>query len=70
MTAVGCLTLDVCLPQTRSESGVYVIGAGVHLYIYMCVCVCVYDQEKFEWHLSGPLTFSNTRGRLVVEFID
>ena len=68
MTAVGCLTLDVCLPQTRTESGVYVIGAGVHLYID--IYVCVYDQEKFEWHLSGPLTFSNTRGRLVVEFID
>ena len=40
------------------------IGAGVHLYTYICVCVCM----TFEWHFSGWLTFSNTRGRLLVEF--
>ena len=26
--------------------------------------------KKFEWHFSGLLTFSNTHGRLLVEFID
>ena len=44
------------------------IGAGVYLYI-----VCVYvvdDPQKVEWHFSGQLSFSNTRGRLLVEFID
>ena len=30
--------------------------------------MCVYDKKKFEWHFSG--FFSNTGGRLVVEFID
>ena len=35
----------------------------VSIYIYI-------TKKKFEWHFSSPLTFSNTRGRLLVEFID
>ena len=30
----------------------------------------VYDKKKFEWHFGDLLTFSNTCGRLLVEFID
>ena len=30
----------------------------------------VYDKKKFEWHFGDLLTFSNTHGRLLVEFID
>ena len=42
----------------------------IYICIYVCVCVCVYDPKKFEWHFSGRLTFSNTRSRLLLEFID
>ena len=53
-------------PTRACVSRGYVIGAGVHLYILYYV----YDQKKFEWHFSGRLTFSNTHGRLLVEFIE
>ena len=38
------------------------IRAGVHNTPY------IYDPQKFEWHFSGRLTFSNTIGRLLGEF--
>ena len=36
-----------------------------YIYIYIYV-----TPKKFEWHFSDRLTFSNTRGRLLVELID
>ena len=49
----------------REQVG-YVIGADVH-----CMYICRYvTPQKFEWQFSGRLTFSNTCGRLLVEFID
>ena len=38
-------------------------------FMYIYVCVFTYD-SKLEWHFSGRLTFSNTRGKLLVEVID
>ena len=48
--------------QAASASRSYVISVGVHVY------VC--GQKKCESHFSDQLTFSNTCGRLLVEFID
>ena len=39
---------------------------GDTVYIH-CICMC--DPKWFEWHFSGRLT-SNTRCRLLIEFID
>ena len=52
-------------PARACVSRSYVIGASVHLYIHICIW-----PKMFEWHFSGRLTFSNTRGSLLVEFID
>ena len=38
--------------------------------VSICMYVCMWPPKKFEWHFSGRLTFSNTRGRFLVEFID
>ena len=44
----------------------YIICMYIHMYAY-----CIYvTPKKFEWHFSDQLTFSNARGRLLVEFID
>ena len=54
-------------PHVDVRAGCYVIVVGVHLY----VCLYVYvTPKKLEWHFSGRLTFSNSRGSLLVEFID
>ena len=41
-------------------------------YPFVCMYVCRYvtPPKKFEWQFSGQLTFSNTCGRLLVEFVD
>ena len=38
--------------------------------INICIPMHVCDRNKFEWQFSGQLTFSNTHGRLLIEFID
>ena len=36
------------LSRTRSASGVYVIGAGIHLYIclFICICTCMQGSSQ------------------------
>ena len=53
------------LPRTRSASGEYVIGAGVHLYVCVCVCVCVCMTKK---SLNGTLAVDSPFQTLTVNF--
>ena len=58
----SCLVTSYFYPACAVEQG-KVIGVGV--------LICnVYIQYVHKWHFSGRLTFSNTRSRLLVEFID
>ena len=59
----------VVTPHTHARAGGYVIGADIHLYICSYMYIYMTTKKNFEWHFSGQLTFSKTRGRLLVKFI-
>ena len=64
------LARDLSHPMKRlvtlhARAGGYAIGAGVHLHMFVYLCTYV-TPKKFEWDFSARLTFSNTRGRLLV----